>query len=651
MLFSLHGRYYQIRVRIVITEPRQNTYIDRNKLPISGHFMKKLPVIVGFGGINAAGRSSMHHSHKRMVHEALSEDQMADTWQDLATIMGLDIDHDHVKPEILEGTLIRRIEKEAHFNPDAVPTGKKATLNLDGSTSFNIKKIHLPEAIPSNWTIEELDSKTVNVIVADTLEAIFPDTYKAKVSSAGQLPTGFNPANLYKSTHHPRGLQMAVYGASDAIQSIGIEWTDILSHVSPDAVSVYAGSAISQLDQFGIQGLYQAGYNGKRTTSKMMPLALPEMAADFINSYMINSVGNTGSNAGACATFLYNLRQGLIDIQSGQCRVAIVGNAEAPVIPEIMEGFRVMGALAEDEQIQQLDDSSETNNRRACRPFSSNAGFTMAESAQFMILMDDELALELGATVFGSVADVFVNADANKKSISGPGVGNYITMAKSAALAKGILGDDLSKTFVMAHGTGTPQNRVTESHIMNEVAKTFGIENWAVSAVKSYVGHSLGPAAADQITAALGVWNTGFVPGIKSIDHIAEDVHNSNLNILMDHHHAGHEGSEMLGTVVNSKGFGGNNASALILSPAKTKELMKQRHGAKNYLDYQVRNEAVAEAQSEFDKNTRTTGLKAIYSFGETVMSEKDIEISEENISLSEFKNKIQLNSTNPFTE
>ena len=44
--------------------------------------------------------------------------------------------------------------------------------------------------------------------------------------------------------------------------------------------------------------------------------------------------------------------------------------------------------------------------------------------------------------------------------------------SKAAALAQGILGKDVDKTFVMAHGTGTPQNRVTESHILNEVAKT-----------------------------------------------------------------------------------------------------------------------------------------------------------------------------------
>ena len=591
----------------------------------------------------------MHHGHKRMVHEALSDAQMAPTWQDLATLMGIDIDHAGAISEIKAGTLVRKIEADVHFNPDAVESGKKATFNLATPTTFSVKKIQLPETIPSQWQITELDSKTVNVTITDTLDAIIPDYYKAKVSSAGQLPSGFNPASFYNSAHHPRGLQMAVYGASDAIASIGLPWQDILAKVSPDAVSVYAGSAISQVDQFGIKGLYQAGYNGKRTTSKMMPLALPEMAADFINSYMINSVGNTGSNAGACATFLYNLRQGIIDIQAGQCRVAIVGNAEAPVIPEIMEGFRVMGALAEDDQLCQLDNSDTADNRRACRPFSSNAGFTMAESAQFLVLMDDELAMELGATVFGSIADVFVNADANKKSISGPGVGNYITVAKSAALAKGIFDGEVDKTFVMAHGTGTPQNRVTESHILNEVAKTFAIEKWAVSAVKSYVGHSLGPAAADQITAALGVWSTGFIPGIKTIDHIAEDVHTSHLNILMDHENVGENGAHMHGTIINSKGFGGNNASALILSPLKTKELMTKRHGQKTMAAYLAANESVLAAQAAYDERTRVDGVTAIYSFGESVMSEKDIELTQSSVGLSQFKNKIQLSSENPF--
>ncbi|TCS42646.1 beta-ketoacyl synthase [Reinekea marinisedimentorum] len=610
--------------------------------------MKKLPVIVGFGGINAAGRTSMHHGHKRMVHEALSEQKMQSTWQDLATLMQLDINDAATKDAILAGTLVRRIEK-THYDVDAVPTGKQAKLAKAEAMQFQIKKIHMPQTLPENWKIISEQGREVTVEVTDALDVILPDSYASKVTSAGQLPAGFDPGALYKSAHHPRGLQMTVYGASDAVESIGIDWQTILSNISPEQISVYAGSAVGQADQFGLRGLYQAGYNGKRTTSKMMPLALPEMAADFVNSYIINSVGNTGSNAGACATFLYNLRQGLIDIQAGHCRVAIVGNAEAPINPEIIEGFRVMGALAEDDQLNALDGVEQVDNTRACRPFSANAGFTMAESAQFMVLMDDELAMQLGATVFGSVADVFVNADANKKSISGPGVGNYVTMARTTALAKAILQDDVNKTFVMAHGTGTPQNRVTESHILNEVAKTFEIDNWAVSAIKSYLGHSLGPAAGDQITAALGVWHTGVIPGIKTIDHIADDVETSNLSILMDHQQVGDYGQQMMGAVINSKGFGGNNASALILSPEKTRELMEQRFGKHQMTQYLQLNEPVVEKQAEFDAKACTKGIDAIYSFGTAVMTDQDIEMTQSRLKLSEFSNSISLPATNPY--
>ena len=173
-----------------------------------------------------------------------------------------------------------------------------------------------------------------------------------------------------------------------------------------------------------------------------------------------------------------------------------------------------------------LDDINQVDNRRACRPFSDNAGFTLAEAAIYVVLMDDVLALDLGAEIYGSVPDVFINADGFKKSIPSPGIGNYVTVAKAMATARSLVGDDglQKRSYIHAHGTGTPQNRVTESEIMNELAKTFGITNWPVAAVKAYLGHTLAPAAGDQLTSALGTWKYGLIPGIATIDHLAEDV-------------------------------------------------------------------------------------------------------------------------------
>ena len=62
--------------------------------------------------------------------------------------------------------------------------------------------------------------------------------------------------------------------------------------------------------------MMQSALMGKRVTSKQLPLGLCEMPADFINAYVLGSLGATGATIGACATFLYNLRQGVEDIRA-----------------------------------------------------------------------------------------------------------------------------------------------------------------------------------------------------------------------------------------------------------------------------------------------------------------------------------------------
>ena len=83
--------------------------------------------------------------------------------------------------------------------------------------------------------------------------------------------------------------------------------------------------------------------------------------------------------------------------------------------PQVMRFLGPRRALAEDEALKKLDGTDHCDNRRACRPFSSNAGFTVAEASVWIVLMDDELAMQQGAQIMGSVGDVFVNADGYKK--------------------------------------------------------------------------------------------------------------------------------------------------------------------------------------------------------------------------------------------
>jgi acetoacetyl-[acyl-carrier protein] synthase len=348
-------------------------------------------------------------------------------------------------------------------------------------------------------------------------------------------------------------------------------------------------------------------------------------------------MGSTGATLGACASFLYNLRQGIEDIRRGRARVVFVGGAEAPVTSEVMEGYSMMGALATDKglrAIEGIDDDRQPDHRRACRPFAENCGFTIAESAQMVVLFDDELAVQLGATVYGAAADVFVNADGFKKSIAGPGVGNYITMAKAVASARSLLGDKALRRggFVQAHGTGTPQNRVSESEILSQTAAAFGIDQWPIAAVKCYLGHSLGSASGDQFASTLGVWQGGLLPGITTIDGLADDVNQDRLQFNLEHSEV--DTDEQRYAIINSKGFGGNNASATLLSPSQTTRMLQKRYSKSEWQAWQVANESVRERQKDYDDGMIAGSIEAVYKFDHGVLGDADVEYGDKRISI-----------------
>ncbi|MFC0269581.1 beta-ketoacyl synthase [Kushneria aurantia] len=620
------------------------------------------------GGINPAGRTSGHQSFHRTVIDALPETTRQQTLLGLASLMGR-IHHDSSDgwhdgngeradeatlasrhdDHIRRHTLIRRIEDE-RFGDAGIPAGRQASMRLDAPLRVSMSRRQLPERIPDGWLIEVLDERQVAVTLpAGDFEVMLPDRREALVRSAGQLPSGFDPAAHYRSVHHPRALSMTIFAASDCFGQSGFEWDQLRHQLDPDQIAVYAGNSIGQLDEAGWGGLLRSFATGNRATSKQMPLGYGQMPADFLNAYVLGSVGATGAMQGACATFLYNLRLGVDDIRLGRRRMVMVGTADAPITPEIVEGFRVMSALADDASVKALDALAlltDEDYQRVCRPFARNCGFTIAESAQFVMLMDDSLALELGAELLGAVPEVFINADGYKRSISAPGIGNYITLGKSVSLAADILGEQAirERSYVHSHGTSTPMNRVTESHVMDAVARAHGIQRWPVVGVKAYLGHSQGSAAGDQLMSALGSFDSGLLPGIFTLDAVADDVYAERLDIFREHRPFRADVS-----FVNAKGFGGNNATAPLFSPEVTERLLTRRHGEATMTRWRHRREAVRERRQAFEERSLRGDFAPIYHFGEGVLEGPELEVDAHGIRIPGFEHPVSLDVDNPF--
>jgi len=629
--------------------------------------MVTLPVIVGMGGINASGRTSFHQGFRRIIIDKLTAQARQDTFVGLASLMNLisfndgvftDQQDNTVTPDqieslfgeqIIAGTLIRKIEAN-HFDPDATHCHKKMTLLPSTERiSFTTRVKDLPNPLPTTWTVTKLHDGQAWIEIEEEL-VIKYDSYRDNpIKAAGQFPTGFEPADLYNSRFQARGLQATIFGATDAIRSMGIKWDDILDKISPDMVGTYSGSMIGQMQAEGFGGLMKNRLNGSRVSSKNLALGLNSMPTDFINGYVTGSVGVTHTATGACATFLYNLRTAVSDMQAGKIRLAIVGNADSLVTPEIIEGFGNMSALANEEGLKKLDNSEHADHRRTSRPFGQNCGFTIGEAAQFFVLMDDALAIEMGANILGSVADVFVNADGIKKSITAPGPGNYITMAKSVALATSIVGADSvrERSFILAHGSSTPQNRVTESLIYDRVAKNFGINNWPVAAPKAYLGHTIGPASGDQLAWALGIFAHNIMPGITTIDKVADDVYDERLNIATEHWQC----QPMDIAFINSKGFGGNNATATVLSPDKTLSMLAKRYGEKAMTQYQQKLTVVQVAQASYQQQADYGQFDLIYRFGQGMIDDSEIVLTTSSMKIPGFNHEIALPQHNPFDD
>ena len=552
---------------------------------------KPIPCLVGFGGLTPAGRGSHNLSYSRMIYDLESDQNKFNYLKSVLTLCGL-IDETteateieqlilSKENEVLENTLMRKLDYEFFRN--------------------------------TFWSYD----------------------YEMPANACGQLPFRLDPVTHYASRQHPKALGMSIVGFTDAMSDAGFDLRKEIDTYGRDKVGCFAGCAVMNMDRYSGDGLFASYPMGKRASSKHISFTLPEMTADFINAYVTGSLGITGHFIGACATSLYNLNAGVELIKSGKSELVIVGAAEAILGPPAYIGFSAMGAMATDERMTNLQkllgEGDDLDYTKFCRPFGDNMGMVCGESAGFAILMSDRLALEVGANIRGCFLNVNINADGNKKSISGPGAGNYFSVGKTFKDIETVFGSKTlqEKSCFLAHGTGTPLNRITESHIVSTFAKEFGIENLPVTSVKSKLGHTMGTAGMDQIWCGLGALESQKLTGICTIPKLADDVYKDNLDFFLENKEFN---SQKDIAFLNSKGFGGNNATSALISSNLTEELLQRRFTEKELKAWKKKREATLKLREKNFELAVNSDIEPIYEFDKDVLDLTDLEISKKNI-------------------
>ena len=93
---------------------------------------------------------------------------------------------------------------------------------------------------------------------------------------------------------------------------------------------------------------------------------------------------------------------------------------------------------------------------------------------------------------------------------------------------------------------------------------------------------------------------------------------------------------------INSKGFGGNNASGYIISPQKVEELLARKYDDDMLAAYNEKRIVAMQSAKAYEEQAERAILDVTYKFGEDQINESDINISLDGITIPGYASKIR---------
>lgn len=187
-----------------------------------------------------------------------------------------------------------------------------------------------------------------------------------------------------------------------------------------------------------------------------------------------------------------------------------------------------------------------------CRPFdATRSGLNLGEGAGYLVLQSEASLHKSPYCLLSGYANA--NDAFHQTASSADGTGAYLAMKKALKKA-GVLPEEVG--YVNAHGTGTPNNDLSESAAL---IRLFGKKVPPFSSTKAFTGHTLG--AAGGIEAVLSVLS--LAKGIVYPNlHFSKPIPETGLLPVTRYR----EGKALRAVLSNSFGFGGNNSSLLFQS-------------------------------------------------------------------------------------
>ncbi len=276
-------------------------------------------------------------------------------------------------------------------------------------------------------------------------------------------------------------------------------------------------------------------------------------------SYIYDLRGPSVAVDTACSSVMTAVHLACQSLHTGDCRLAIVGGVQMLLAPELTIGFCKAAMLSRDGQSRAFDASAN--------------GYVRSEGAGVVILKPLQAALADGDPIYAVIRATAVNQDGRTTGMTVPSRAAQQAMLEEALAKAGLTARDVQ--YVEAHGTGTPVGDPIEAAAIGAVMSQGRGEDefCAIGSVKTNIGH---------IEAASGM--AGLIKVALALKHrqIPASLHFERANEAIDFQalrlrvvtklEPWPECKKAAVAGVNSFGFGGANAHALLQEPPRLEE-------------------------------------------------------------------------------
>jgi 3-oxoacyl-[acyl-carrier-protein] synthase II len=342
---------------------------------------------------------------------------------------------------------------------------------------------------------------------------------KFNVRYMGEVLAGvchFDPLKYQKKKELRRGTRagsVAIYCAQEAIADARLD----IASFDKSRIGVYVGiTEHGNVDtEKQIYEIKQFDYDTTFVSHHYNPRIVANNPAGEVTLNM----GITGPHytlGAACAGGNIGLIQGLQMLRLGEVDLALAGGVSETIHAfGAFASFRSEGALA-----------SHADPEKACRPFDKNRnGVVVSEGGCIYVVERLSDALKREARIYAEIVGYAINSDAFDFVL--PNAQRQAECMKLALNRAGISTGDID--IVNTHATGTREGDAAECQAIREV---FGDHSNAyINNTKSYIGHTMGAAAALELAGNLPSFEDYIVHPTINVDELDPDCFFENLVI------------------------------------------------------------------------------------------------------------------------